>query len=244
MASEFPAGPATGENGGRRCLVIFSVDHVVFAATRQQASDLRRTLRSHGLVPVDFHLEFPDDQLASDSVGLAGGISLEFVYETARHAGPAAWFDQVPRVIGIGFAADDFAADTNWDGDQGAWTMPEQQGFPNAAGPHEHQSDFYVFVMDRRDGVLQFPGLTTGPRLAQITLAGAGSARWRARLQRWLGLAEDGDGLAAGDALISFADGQAASVRATLTLHGSRRPAVIPLASGEIRLLDAPERSS
>ena len=45
----------------------------------------------------------------------------------------------------------------------GAWAMPEQQGFPNAAGPHEHQSDFHVFVMNRKEGVLQFPELTDGP---------------------------------------------------------------------------------
>jgi len=30
--------------------------------------------------------------------------------------------------------------------------MPEQQGFPNAAGRHEHQNDFYVFVMNRMNG--------------------------------------------------------------------------------------------
>ena len=226
-----------------RCQVIFSVDHVVFAATRQQASDLITTLHSYGFAPLDFHLDFPDDHLASDSVGLQGGISLEFVYETAGHMGPAAWFGQVPRVIGIGFSSDDFAVDTAWDGDPGAWTMPEQQGFPSAAGPHEHQSDFYVFVMNRKDGVLQFPELTEGPRLAQIALAGDESASWHERLQRWLGLRTDGGSLAVGDTRITFADGQAASVRASLTLQASQSAAVIPLAVGEIRLIDAPEGS-
>jgi hypothetical protein len=230
--------------------VIFSVDHVVFAATRQQASDLITTLHGYGFAPLDFHLDFPEDHLASDSVGLQSGISLEFVYETAEHKGPAAWFDQVPRVIGIGFASDDFASDTAWDGDPGAWTMPEQQGFPNAAGPHEHQSDFYVFVMHRQDGILQFPELTDGPRLAQITLTGAGAPSWRDRLQRWLGMKADAGCLAVGDARIRFADGPAASVRASLTLQADagqragQNPVVIPLAAGEIRLLDAAERSS
>jgi hypothetical protein len=227
-----------------RCLVIFSVDHVVFAATRQQASDLITTLQGHGFAPLDFHLDFPDDHLASDSVGLQGGILLEFVYETGEHEGPAAWFDEVPRVIGIGFSSDDFSADTAWDGDSGAWTMPEQQGMPSAAGPHEHQSDFYTFVMNRKDGVLQFPELTAGPRLDRITLAGAGSASWRERLQRWLGLKADGESLLAGGTRISFADGPAASVRAGLTIQTSRAPAVIPLATGEIRLIAAPESSS
>lgn len=230
--------------------MIFSVDHVVFAATRQQASDLISTLHGYGFAPLDFHLDFPEDHLASDSVGLRGGISLEFVYEMAGHEGPAAWFDQVPRVIGIGFASDDFAIDTAWDGDAGAWTMPEQQGFPNAAGPHEHQSDFYVFVMNREYGILQFPELTGGPRLAQITLTGAGAPSWRDRLQRWLGIKADGGSLAVGDTRICFADGPAASVRVSLTLQAdaglpdSQNAVVIPLAAGEIRLLDAAERSS
>jgi hypothetical protein len=68
--------------------VIFSVDHVVFAATRQQASDLITELQGYGFSLLDFHLDFPDDHPASDSVGLQGGISLEFVYETGEHVGP------------------------------------------------------------------------------------------------------------------------------------------------------------
>jgi len=219
----------------------------VFAATKQQAGDMITTLHGYGFPPVDFHLDFPDDNLASDSVGLQGGASLEFVYEAGGQRGPAAWFDQPPRVIGVGFSSDDFAVDTAWDGDVGAWTMPEQQGFPSAAGPHEHQSDFYVFVMNRKDGVLQFPELTDGPRLVQINLAGAGSASWHDRLQQWLGLegSGDNDSLAAGSTQINFADGPEPSVRASLTLEMSHDlAAVIPLATGEIRLIQAPDRSS
>jgi hypothetical protein len=224
--------------------VIFSVDHVVFAATSQQASNLITTLHDCGLQPLDFHLDFPEDHLASDSVGLQGGISLEFVYETAEDEGRAAWFDQVPRVIGIGFSSDDFPVDTAWPNDPGAWTMAAEQGMPSAAGPHEHQSDFYIFVMNRKDGVLQFPELTAGPRLKQITLAGADSARWRERLQGWLGLEAEGDNLVAGGTRIAFTDGPAASVRASLTIQTGQGPAVIPLATGEIRLIAAPDSSS
>ncbi len=224
--------------------MIFSVDHVVFAATRSQASDLITTLHGHGFTPLDFHLDFPDDHLASDSVGLQGGILLEFVYQTAERAGPAAWFDQVPRMIGIGFSSDDFAVDTAWEGEPGAWTMPEQGGMPNAAGPHEHQSDFYVFVMNRKDGVLQFPELTDGPRLEQITLAGAEPASWRERLQRWLGVKADGDSLVVGGMRITFANGPAPGIRASLTVQVSHRPGIVPLAIGEIRLIAAPESSS
>jgi hypothetical protein len=226
--------------------MIFSIDHVVFAATKQQASELIATLHGYGCAPLDFHLDFPEDHLASDSVGLHGGILLEFVYETADHAGPDAWFGQVPRVIGIGFSSDDFAADTAWAGDAGAWTMPEHQRMPPAAGPHEHRSDFYVFVMNRKNGVLQFPEMASGPqpRLVQIALAGAASAIWRERLQRWLKLSPDGDSLAVGDVRITFANGPATGVRAGLTLAATQNPGLIPLAEGEIRLIDTPEKSS
>lgn len=227
--------------------MIFSVDHVVFAATKQQASELIMTLLGCGFPPVDFHLDFPEDNLASDSVGLQGGASLEFVYPTTGQRGPAAWFDQPPRVIGVGFSSDDFAADTAWDEDVGAWTMREQQAFPSAAGPHEHQSDFYVFVMNRKDGVLQFPELTDGPRLVQISLVGADSAGWHDRLQRWLALDGGGgkDTLAAGCTQITFADGPGPSVRASLTLEVSQsHAAVIALAIGEIRLIEVADPSS
>lgn len=224
--------------------MIFSVDHVVFAATRRQASELVTMLQGSGFASLDFHLDFPEDHLASDSVGLRGGILVEFVYETAEQAGPAAWFNQVPRVIGIGFSSDDFAVDTAWDAEPGAWTMSAQQGMPDAAGPHEHQSDFYVFVMNRKDGDLQFPELTDGPQLKQITLAGAQSASWRGRLQGWFGLKGDNGSLVVGDTRITFADGPAASVRASLTLQASYSPGIVPLAVGEIRLIAAPESSS
>lgn len=115
--------------------MIFSIDHVVFAATKQQASDLITTLHGYGCPRLGLHLDFTAAHLASDSVGLRGGILLELVYETADHAGPAAWFDQVPRVIGIGFSSDDFAADTRWDGDAGAWTMPGAAGDAQCGRP-------------------------------------------------------------------------------------------------------------
>src|SRR5260370_624497 len=125
--------------------------------------------------------------------------------------------------------------------------MPEQQGCPDAAGPHEHQSDCYVVVMNRKDGVLQFPELTDGPRLVQINLAGAGSASWHDRLQHWLGLegSGDNDSLAAGRTQINFADGPEPRVRASLTLEVSHNlVAVIPLATGEICLIESTDRSS
>lgn len=227
--------------------MIFAIDHIVFAATPRQRAELMRTLHDCGFPPVDFPLSFPDIGSASDSVGFRGGSSLEFVYPTASpvpvpgrpadsNGGPATWFAEVPRVIGLGFSADSFDADTAWDGDPGAWTMPAQQGFPNSAGPHEHHSDFYVFVMNRKDRVLQFPELTAGPRLTRITLSGQAAGLWRDRLARWLRLPAAGHGLAAGPTELAFAAGPDPSVRATLTFEDAASPAVIPLAAGELRL--------
>jgi hypothetical protein len=219
--------------------MIFAIDHIVFAATKRQRDDLMTDLRHCGFAAVDFHLDFPDDRVASDSVGFRGGSSLEFVYETAPLGGPAVWFGEVPRVIGLGFSASDFAADTAWDGGGGAWAMAEQQGFPNSAGPHEHLSDFYVFVMNRKDGVLQFPELTAGPRLAQITLSGEASAQWRQRPERWLKLQASHEGLTVGDVRMAFEDGPSPNVRASLMFEVDAEPSVIPLAAGEIRLVRA-----
>ena len=220
-------------------MVIFAIDHIVFAVTERQRGELVTALRDCGFATVDFHLDFPDEGVASDSVGFRGGSSLAFVYETAPRGGPAVWFAEVPRVIGLGFSASDFAADTDWDGDASAWAMAEQQGFPNSAGPHEHLSDFYVFVMNRKDGILQFPELTAGPRLAQITLSGAAAALWRERLKRWLKLQACQGGLMVGDVRVTFEDGPSRNVHASLTFEANAKPAVILLAAGEIRLVRA-----
>ena len=221
--------------------MIFAIDHIVFSATSQQRTDLLAALHASGFaaLPGDFHLEFPRNGCASDSAGFRGGASLEFVYQGEQAGGPGPWFAEVPRVIGLGFSSDSFDADTAWDGDPGAWTMAEEQGFPNSAGPHEHYSDFYVFVMNRKEGRLQFPELTAGPRLTAITLAGAGAQTWRDRLSRWLKLPAAGDGLAVGDVRIGFADGPHPNARATLTFETSGPAALIPLASGELRLVPA-----
>jgi hypothetical protein len=218
--------------------VIFAIDHIVFCATPEQRASLITALHGGGFaaLPSDFHLDFPEDGAASDSVGFRGGASLEFVYQTDAASGPGPWFAETPRVMGLGFSSDDFAADTDWDGDPGHWTMPEQQGFPNSAGPHEHKSDFYVFVMNRSDGALQFPELTTGPRLARITLAGQAAPQWRERLARWLKLPGDGDVLSVGDVELAFTDGPNPNVRATLTFETDGDPEVVGLSSGAIEL--------
>jgi hypothetical protein len=227
--------------------MIFSIDHIVFAATPGQRDDLMTSLRQGGLASVDMSLDFPEDGAASEMLGFRGGGGLEFVVETDPALSPAVWFAEVPRVIGVGFASDDFDHDTGWDGDPGAWVMDEHVPLPggqvlniHAAGPHQHHSDFYVFVMDRRNGKLEFPELTDGPRLARITLAGADAPRWRERLARWLRLPASGGGLAVGDVELAFTQGPSPAVRATLSFTGANDSTVLPLSSGVIELTGNP----
>jgi hypothetical protein len=224
--------------------VIFSIDHIVFAATPGQRDDLMGSLRRCGLAPVGLSLDFPEDGAASEMLGFRGGGGLEFVVQTDPARSPSAWFTQLPRVIGIGFASDDFDHDTIWDGDPGAWVIDESVPLPDgrvlnihAAGPHRHHSDFYVFVMDRKDGNLEFPELTDGPWLTKITLAGADAPWWRERLGRWLGLpASSGGGLLARHTELAFTAGPSSAVRATLSFAGADDTMVLPLGAGAIEL--------
>ncbi|HEY7145499.1 MAG TPA: hypothetical protein VH637_14745 [Streptosporangiaceae bacterium] len=228
--------------------MIFSIDHIVFAATPGQRDELMPALRQAGLADVGLSLDFPEDGVASQMLGYRGGGGLEFVTETDPRHSPAVWFAQVPRVIGVGFASDDFDQDTRWDGDPGAWVMDENVPLPDgkvlnihAAGPHKHKSDFYVFVMDRRDGRLEFPALAGGPRLARITLAGPDAGWWHDRLARWLRLpASPGGGLAAGATELAFTDGPGPAVRATLSFAAAGDTTVLPLAAGAIELTREP----
>ena len=146
-------------------------------------------------------------------------------------------------------ASDDFGPDTSWDGDPGSWVMDEHVPLPDgrtlnihAAGPHRHKSDFYVFVMDREDGNLEFPELTSGPRLTTITLAGGEAPWWRERLGRWLRLppSASGGGLMAGGTELVFTPGPAAAVRATLAFSDAARSVVLPLGAGAIELAGSP----
>lgn len=229
--------------------MIFSIDHIVFAAAAGHRDDLMASLRQGGLASVGLAIDFPEDGVASQMLGYRGGGGLEFVVETDPARSPELWFTQVPRVIGLGFASDDFGPDTSWEGDPGAWTMDEHPTLPDgrtldihAAGPHKHKSDFYVFVMDRPDGKLEFPELTSGPRLTRITLAGGEAPWWRERLGRWLRLpvSASGDGLQAGDTELVFTDGPGAAVRATLSFSDASGTTVLPLGAGAIELAGSP----
>jgi hypothetical protein len=233
--------------------MIFAIDHIVFAATTAERDAITATLEPRGFTRQAFTLKFPEVGASSESWSFGGGGFIEFVGPdpdaAAAPAGAAAglpWFDETPRVIGLGFASDAFAADTPWrDSDEG-WVMDEHHTLPtgadlriHAAGPHEHRSDFYVFVMDRPEGTLEFGPPAGGPRLTHVTLTGAAAGWWREHLAMWLGLhaGDDTTALHVGDVTFAFESSDAPSVRATLGFaSGAGQPLRVSLSPGAIEV--------
>ena len=166
--------------------MIFSIDHIVFAATAAQREELMATLAGHGFSPERFTLEFPEIGAASESLSFAGGGFVEFVAELDATRSPKVWFTETPRVIGVGFASDAFERDVGGWSQEEAWRMDEDHVLPDgavlnihAAGPHHHLSDFYVFVMDGQTGTLEFPGTDASSSLREIRLHGREAQHWR-----------------------------------------------------------------
>jgi hypothetical protein len=223
--------------------MIFAVDHLVVAVDGELERELALRLPRAGFEEVSFTLPFEDDGVVSDSLAYAGGSFAELLRETDPSRSPQVWFADGPRVIGLGFASDDFEADTAWEGDPSAWVMRETLTLPDgsplhihAAGPHRHHSPFYVFVMDRPDGRLQFPG-TTGARLERLTLEGSAAGQWCDRLVRWLRLPLDDGRLRIGDVTIEFVAGADEGVAVTSTFAVPAAPGRLDLARGRIELV-------
>jgi hypothetical protein len=225
--------------------VIRDVDHIVLAVAGDDRSRLAERLLAAGLVDIPLHLDFPEIGAASDSYAMAGGGFVELVYETEPGAAPRAWFDETPRVIGLGFMADDFEADVAaWGEPEGMWVMDEDHVLDDgsvltihAAGPHSHDDDLYVFLMDRRE--LPYPELGARARLTAVTFAGRGAASWRARLSTWLRASPAGDGLQVGDVMLGFRPGTHPAARVSLDFEVPLPAEVVPLAQGEIALRSA-----
>jgi hypothetical protein len=226
--------------------MIFSIDHLVIAVDRDLQAELTRRLPRSGFRDVSFTLPFEDDGVVSDSLAYAGGGFTELLCESDPSRSPQVWFAEGPRVTGLGFASDDFDADTTWDGDPEAWIMHEDLTLPDgaplhihAAGPHRHRSPFYVFVMDRPDGRLEFPD-TTGARLVRLTLEGADAELWRDRLVRWLRLPLQDGQLRVADVAIEFVPGPDEGVALTPTFAVPAAPGRLALARGAIELVAEP----
>lgn len=222
--------------------MIFALDHIVFSATEPQRDCIAARLEACGFAAEDFSLNFSESGASSESWSFAGGGFVEFVIEHAPGATGSPWFTETPRVIGLGFASDDFESDTAWPSTSQTWRMDESHAMRDgsllrihAAGPHEHRSDFYVFVMDRSRAELQFPVRIPAPRLVRITVAGGAAESWRERLSQWLRLPDSGGELMVGDAVLVFAPGSDPSVRALLQFEAEvDEPIHIGLGAGEI----------
>jgi hypothetical protein len=222
--------------------VIRDVDHVVLAVDAGGRRSLAERLLAAGFVDIPLHLDFPEIGAASDSYAMAGGGFVELVYETRRGAAPAAWFQEVPRVIGLGFMSDEFDADVGaWGEPDGMWLMDEDQVLSDgtvlnihAAGPHPHFEDFYVFVMDRLE--LPYPHLGARPRLDAITFAGERADEWGSSLSKWLRARREGDELRVGEVALRFRRGAHPSAHVSLEFAVEGPADVVPLATGEILL--------
>ena len=226
--------------------MIFSIDHIVFAASPRQSLEITDRLDCAGFRPEAFSLDFPEIGAASESLSFKGGGFVEFVVELDSTRSPQVWFNEVPRVVGLGFSSDDFEADTWWSSEPEGWVMDEDHALPggsrlniHAAGPHEHLSDFFVFVMDRPDGRLQFPERSSGPRLRQLTFQGAQADQWKSRLEEWLRLPVRSDILTVGDVELRFLPGAHPAVRVSPTFEVTSGGGDAPLATGRVELVVA-----
>jgi hypothetical protein len=217
--------------------MFFGIDHIVLCGSQDDHSDLVARLGPAGFVPVPGRLRFDADGVHSESLAYRGGGFVEVVYPVAASP-PAAWFsDEVPRVIGIGVSSDSFEEDTaGW-----LWTMDEELQLDDgtrhrihAAGPHEHQSELYVFAMDRPDRSLDHPGLGGQAALERLTFAGGEHALWRDRLRGWLG---ESDRI--GDVELRFEPAPHAGARVSLTFAVPAAPGKVDLAAGAIELRSA-----
>lgn len=217
--------------------MIFGVDHLVFCGSRDDPGRLRSRLSPAGFVPVPGKLRFDEIGAHSESLAYRGGGFVEVVYEVQPGRAPTAWFGgPLPRLMGIGVSSDDFERDTaGW-----LWTMDEEQLLEDgsrlrirAAGPHEHQSPFYLFAMDRPDRKLDHPHLGGVAELVSLTFAGREAADWQARLTDWLGRSD-----AIGDVTLRFVDGDSADALVTPTFRVRAAAGTVALAAGSIELAD------
>ena len=223
--------------------MIFAVDHIVFAVTAPDRARMADELLGRGFARIPLDLDFSEIGAASESFATAGGGFGELVYETEPGRAPAVWFDEVPRVIGVGFSSDDFERDVAaWDESEGMWLMDEDKVLSDgsilnihAAGPHPHLEDFYVFVMDTTE--LPYADRGALARLESLTFEGERAFEWRQRLAGWLAAEPAANGLRVGDIELLFVDGKQPNVRLSPLFAVPFAADPIPLAAGEIAFI-------
>ncbi len=87
--------------------MIFAIDHLVLSVAPAQAPVVLSELREAGFVAHNFVLSFDDANSESESLSYDGGGMVEVLHSRELRPNPT-WFGEVPRVIGMGFASDDF----------------------------------------------------------------------------------------------------------------------------------------
>ncbi len=226
--------------------MIFAIDHLVLSAAPAQAPRVLSELQEAGFVSNNFVLNFDETNSGSESLSYDGGGMVEVRHSRQQIPDPI-WFAEVPRVIAMGFGSDDFLTDTAWGSDleEGHWTMNEELLLPDglslpvvAAGPHRHASEFYVFVMDRPAGKLQFPDVPAVPHLVSVTVSGSDATLWRDRLQRWLHIAE-APVLRVGDVDLRFEESGPRGVRVTPTFRVPSKSSRIALDGSSIEFVSS-----
>lgn len=217
--------------------MIFGVDHLVFCGTSNDLARLRSRLAPAGFVPVQGRLRFDEIGAHSESLAYRGGGFVEVVYEVRSGAAPRAWFGgPIPRLMGIGVSSDDFDRDTEgW-----LWTMDEDHVLDDgstlrihAAGPHDHESELYLFAMDRPDRTLDHPSLGGTAELASLTFGGRDVPAWQERLREWLGNENE-----IGNVEVSWVESGERGAHVTASFRVPAAPGWVPLAAGAIGLCD------
>jgi hypothetical protein len=173
--------------------MIRGIDHVILATDRTAHPAISERLRDAGFVHADAGRH--DGQgTANENLALAGGAYLELLFPDPPPEPERAWFEPVPKILGICFTSTDVDADSAaWAGDDGAWTQDLHKTLDDGtavhfrlAGPHARGGGFFVFLLERQAPAFDDFGATA--RLERLTFTGADAARWRESLTRWLGV--------------------------------------------------------
>jgi hypothetical protein len=227
-----------------------ALDHLVMAIDRDRLDDIRQQLYAAGFWPGGDPGEHETTKTADENFVYADGAYLELVWELSDASGPSVWFERIPRLQGVGFSSDDYAADiAPWKDEDGAWDVRYAKVLEDGSrfevrggGPIAmFDNEFYIFVMDRE--LPRFP-LGAEPRLRRLTFAGTDAELWRERLARWTPMPEsDGGGYVFDGTEFRFEPDSFPGSWVSLLYTVPGEGATIPLAHGELVLLQESEWS-
>jgi hypothetical protein len=216
--------------------VILGIDHVILAIDRQDHPRISERLRAAGFAHADAGRHVGQGT-ANENLALAGGAYLELLFPDPPPDPTEAWFDPVPRILGVCFTSSDIDADSAaWEGDEGAWTQDLHKTLDDGtsvhfrlAGPHDRDGVFFVFLLERQQPAFGELGATA--RLERLTFSGSDAGRWRESFARWLG-----DGAGAGEVDIRFEETEGSPLTIDATFAVPVGEGELPLAAGRIEL--------